>query len=73
MKVTGRINVWFADRNYGFIHQNLNGTVVKHFLHASNILSGVPQKSLTASFDTIQGEKGSVALNVEILHGGVQS
>jgi cold shock CspA family protein len=69
MKVTGRINIWFQDRNYGFIHQNLNGMVVKHFLHASNILSGVPKNGLTASFDAVQGEKGSVAHNVEISEG----
>jgi hypothetical protein len=69
MKMLARINAYFPDRNYGFLHQNKDGVVVKHFLHLNNVVSGVPQTGLMARFDSVIGEKGSVAVNVEIVGG----
>jgi cold shock CspA family protein len=67
MKIVARINAYFPDRNYGFLHQNNDGVVVKHFLHLNNVVSGVPKTGLMARFDSVIGEKGSIAVNVEIL------
>jgi len=69
MKIVARINAYFPDRNYGFLHQNTNSGVVKHFLHLNNVVSGVPKTGLMARFDSVIGEKGSIAVNVEILGG----
>jgi cold shock CspA family protein len=69
MKITARINAYFPDRNYGFLHENTDGVVVKHFLHLNNVVSGVPKTGLMARFDSVIGEKGSIAVNVEILGG----
>jgi hypothetical protein len=69
MKIIARINAYFPERNYGFLHQNKDGVVVKHFLHLNNVVSGVPKTGLMARFDSVIGEKGSIAVNVEILGG----
>jgi cold shock CspA family protein len=69
MKIIARINAYFPDRNYGFLHQNKDGMVVKHFLHLNNVVSGLPKTGLMARFDSVMGEKGSIAMNVEILGG----
>ena len=67
MKLIARINAYFPDRNYGFLHQSNDGVVVKHFLHLNNVVSGVPKTGLMARFDSVIGEKGRIAVNVEIL------
>lgn len=72
MKIVSRINAYFPDRNYGFLHENKDGLVVKHFLHLSNVVSGVPKTGLMARFDSVIGEKGSIAVDVEILDGGTK-
>lgn len=66
MKTTAIINAWFPDRNYGFLHELKDGKVVKHFLHHSNIVSGTPRKDCVAHFDSVVGDRGSIALNVQI-------
>ena len=71
MKILARINAYFPERNYGFLHENKDGVVVKHFLHLSNVVFGVPKTGAMARFDSVIGEKGSVAVNVEII-GGVK-
>ncbi len=69
MKIVARINAYFPDRGYGFLHQNKDGVLVKHFLHLNNVVSGVPKTGLMARFDSVLGEKGSIAVNAEILGG----
>ena len=69
MKIIARINAYFPERNYGFLHENKNGVLVKHFLHLNNVVSGVPKTGLMARFDSVIGEKGSIAVNVEIMGG----
>jgi cold shock CspA family protein len=68
VKIVARINAYFPDR-YGFLHENKNGVLVKHFLHINNVISGTPERGLRARFDSVIGEKGSIAVNVEILEG----
>ncbi len=71
MKITGSLNVWFTDRNYGFIHEKKGGVILKHFLHGANITSGVPRTGATVSFKSVVGKKGFLAVDAEIL-GGTQ-
>jgi cold shock CspA family protein len=66
-KHTGRINGWFQDRGFGFIHQNQDGRLVKLFLHVSNILSGVPRDGAEVLFNIVNNTKGLMALDVEII------
>lgn len=63
MKVIGRINRWFAERNYGFIKDVEGGN---HFLHTLNIVSGVPAVNTVVRFTPRATSKGSTALDVEI-------
>jgi cold shock CspA family protein len=70
MRITGSLNVWFVDRNYGFIHEERGGVILRHFLHASNVKSGVPRTGATVSFKSVVGSKGFLAVDAEILGGG---
>jgi cold shock CspA family protein len=63
---TGVLNVWFPDRNYGFIHEQTNGEIVSHFLHASNVTSGTPRTGAKVVFQRVQGTKGTLAVNAEV-------
>jgi cold shock CspA family protein len=66
MRKTGVLNVWFADRNYGFIHEQQDSAVVSHFLHASNIIAGTPKSGATVTFQSLDSAKGSLAVNAEV-------
>lgn len=63
---TGVLNVWFMDRNYGFIHEQHEGVIVSHFLHASNVVSGKPKTGATVKFQSLESSKGSLAVNAEV-------
>jgi cold shock CspA family protein len=66
-KMTGTINVFFAERGYGFVYgEDPNGTTTKYFLHAANIKSGVPVSGATVSFDVTFSTRGALAVNAEI-------
>jgi cold shock CspA family protein len=67
MRIKGVLNVWFVDRNYGFVHQEKAGAILRHFLHATNITSGTPRTGATVSFKSVVGSKGFLAVDVEIL------
>jgi cold shock CspA family protein len=69
MKMKGVLNVWFVDRNYGFIHEEKGGLVLRHFLHGANITSGAPRTGATVSFKSVVGSKGFLAVDAEILGG----
>jgi cold shock CspA family protein len=69
MNKIARINPYYPDKNYGFLQQNKDGVMVKHFLHMNNVVSGVPKTGAMARFDPVMGEKGSIAMNVEVLGG----
>jgi len=62
MKTKGVLNVWFMDRNYGFIHEEKGGVVLKHFLHASNVVAGTPRTGATVVFKSVVGSKASLRL-----------
>jgi cold shock CspA family protein len=66
MRKTGVLNVWFADRNYGFIHEQHEGVIVSHFLHASNVVSGTPKTGAAVKFQSVDSSKGSLAANAEV-------
>ena len=72
MRVTGILNVWFADRNFGFIHQEKDDVILSHFLHAANIKSGIPKTSATVRFKSVVTRKGYLAVDAEILDGGTK-
>jgi hypothetical protein len=67
MKITGVLNVWFPERNYGFLHEQRDGLLVSHFLHAANIVSGKPRSGAMVTFQSVMSTKGSLAMNAEIL------
>ena len=66
-KSVGVLNVWFEDRGFGFIHQDQNGELVRHFLHISNVRSGTPVTGATVRFLPVAGKKGLFALHAEVL------
>ena len=70
MKIEAVLNVWFHDRNFGFIHEEKGGVILKHFLHAANIKSGVPKTGATVRFKAVVTRKGYLAVDAEILDGG---
>lgn len=72
MRIIGVLNVWFLDRNYGFIHEEKGGAILRHFLHAANIKSGMPRTGATVSFKSVVGSKGFLAVDAEILDGGAK-
>jgi hypothetical protein len=70
MKSTGILNVWFMDRNYGFIHEEKGGVILKVFLHVTNVVAGIPRTGATVVFKSVVGSKGFLAVDAEILGGG---
>jgi cold shock CspA family protein len=66
MKRTGILNVWFPDRNFGFIHEDNGTEIVSHFLHVSNIFSGNPITGATVEFQTVTTAKGTLAVKAEV-------
>jgi hypothetical protein len=66
MKIRSKVNVWFSDRNYGFVHVVQNGSILKYFLHGANIISGTPQTGASVLFEGVEGKKGLLAVNAEI-------
>jgi hypothetical protein len=62
------IDVWFPDRNFGFVHEVRNdGQNYKLFLHGSNILTGSPRSGLVVRFNEGLNSRGPLAIDVEIL------
>jgi cold shock CspA family protein len=70
MRNTGTLNVWFQDRNYGFVHEEKAGVILNHFLHAQNIKSGIPHTGAEVRFKSVVSRKGLLAVDAEILDGG---
>lgn len=69
MKTKSIINVWFQDRNYGFILEEKEGVVLRHFLHRNNIISGEPRTGAEVLFRTVVTRKGFLAIQAEVLSG----
>jgi hypothetical protein len=69
MKIEAVLNVWFVDRNFGFIHEEKGGVLLKHFLHAANIASGTPRTGARVRFKAVVTRKGFLAVDAEILEG----
>ena len=66
------IDVWFPDRNFGFIHETRpDGQIYKLFLHASNIQTGMPRSGLIVKFNEGRNSKGALAIDVEVLEPAV--
>ena len=66
-KKTGWIAIWFAEKRFGFVHENRDGKMFKAFLHISDILSGVPVTGAAVLFNEGSNSKGALALDVEVL------
>ena len=66
MRQEKRIDVWFQERGYGFLHAVVDGKIQRVFLHASNITSGKPTNGALARFEVVETQKGLMAANVEI-------
>jgi cold shock CspA family protein len=66
-KRTGWIAIWFAEKSYGFIHENRDGKLFKAFLHISDILVGIPATGATVLFNEGSNSKGALALDVEVI------
>ncbi len=67
MKTQGTLNVWFQDRSYGFIHEEKDGVILRHFLHGANIKSGTPRTGATVQFKAVITRKGYLAVDAEIV------
>jgi cold shock CspA family protein len=72
MKIQATLNVWFQDRNFGFIHEDKGGVILKHFLHGANIVSGTPRTGATVSFKAVVTRKGYLAVDAEIVDWGAK-
>jgi cold shock CspA family protein len=72
MRMSGILNVWFPEKRYGFIHQDQNGEVLRHFLHEENIKSGTPKSGATVKFKSVGTRKGYLAVDAEIVDGGAR-
>jgi len=70
MKSRATINVWFSDRQYGFILEEKAGVILRHFLHRNNIISGEPRTGAEVLFRTVVTRKGYLAVQCEVLGGG---
>jgi hypothetical protein len=66
MKTKGVLNVWFVDRNYGFIHEEKGGVILKHFLHGTNVATGTPKTGAAVLFKSLVGSKGFLAVDAEV-------
>ena len=67
-KIIGHIVAWWPERSYGFVHEfkQDTGEVRRHFLHLTNIYSGIPAKGSIVRFIPETRAKGSVAVLAEI-------
>jgi len=65
-KKTGVLNAWFPDRAFGFVHENVNGTLQVYFFHISALLSGVPATGAKVKFNVGKNQKGLTATDVEV-------
>ena len=72
MKTSGTLNVWFEDRDFGFVHVEKADVILSHFLHRANIKSGTPKTGATVLFKSVVCRKGYLAVDAEILDGGAQ-
>jgi len=65
-KIIGHVAAFFGERNYGWCHELRQGLVYRHFMHVSDIYSGIPTKGALARFEAVKTPRGSKAVNVEI-------
>ncbi len=72
MKTRGTINVWFETKQYGFIFQEKDNEIIRTFLHANNIISGIPRTGADVLFHPVITRKGLLAILAEILDGGTE-
>lgn len=71
---TETMNVWFPEKHYGFIHQELGGRIIRVFLHEKNIKSGVPSTGARVQYKVVETSKGLMAVDAVILpEGGVNN
>lgn len=73
MKVRGKVNVWFPEKQFGFIYWvSDSGKMISHFLHIANITSGRENVKVGAevSFFRVETKKGWLAAEVEV--GGAE-
>jgi cold shock CspA family protein len=72
MKLLGRIDKYFPEKGYGWLHTEENGKVVKRFFHVTAVMSGTPVVGAAVSFHPKTSEKGYSAVEVEVFVGGDQ-
>jgi hypothetical protein len=66
MKVVGYVSNWFDAKNFGFIHENKNGTLQSYFFHRKHLISGIPEPGKLTRFTPTSEAKGLVASDVEV-------
>jgi hypothetical protein len=69
MKEKAKLNVWFPDRNFGFVYWvDKNGKMISHFLHVANVISGRENLRVGAElvFHRAEARKGWLAVEVEV-------
>jgi hypothetical protein len=67
-KERAQLNVWFPARAFGFIYwKDENGKIISHFLHQSNIISGIPRERAIVLFQRVETKKGWLAADAEVL------
>jgi cold shock CspA family protein len=65
-----KLNVWFPEKHYGFLHQERDGELVRIFLHEKNIMSGVPRTGARVRFKVVMTSKGLMAIDATIIPEG---
>lgn len=67
MKLIGPINGWFEERGYGWVNApDSDGVVTRYFLHATNVVSGIPAKGKIVRFDSVRNAKGFLCMDAEV-------
>ena len=69
---SGILNVWFEDRDFGFIHMEKDDVIISHFLHRANIKSGTPKTGASVLFRAVSTRKGYIAVDAQFLDGGTK-
>lgn len=73
MKEHAKLNVWFPERNFGFVYwTSPSGKMISHFLHIANVVSGRENLKVGAevAFLRVEAKKGWLAVDVEV--GGAE-
>lgn len=72
-ELTGKLSVWIAHRNFGFITRQNGNVVERYFLHRTRIIAGVEHVHVGAfvhfNVSSVQEGENPCAIDAEIVGG----